>query len=298
MNIALFGTSIAQQFSGNIENILKGLISAGVSLSYFRDLHPFLEDVASKGGFSLPQGAIFSSNEDLPPDVDIFLALGGDGTFLHSLSIVKDNDVKVAGINFGRLGFLTTAKAQEVGSEWIPMLLEGKYDVIERSTLKIVSDALPEGFYPFALNEISIQRRTPYMIGVELKIDGIEIPTYWADGLLIATPTGSTAYSLSVGGPIVTPESGVFVISPIAPHNLNVRPLIVTDHSKIQMRIVSRADEVMLTVDNREVIIPSGSSIVLEKGDFVLKTVSLTKEGFFQALKEKLLWGADKRNNL
>lgn len=298
MNIALFGSDIAPRYSENIAYLLKDLLSAGVGLSYYEGIFPFLQEVAAASSFSLPEGAVFSSYEDIPRETDIFLALGGDGTFLHSLTLVRDNDIKVAGINFGRLGFLTTAKASGEGDEWISALMEGRYDVIERSTLEIRTDSLPADFYPFALNEISIQRRTPYMIGVDLQIDGIGIPTYWADGLLIATPTGSTAYSLSVGGPIVTPQAGVFVISPIAPHNLNVRPLIVPDNADIRMRILSRADEVMLTVDNRELIIPSTAEICLNKGDFSMKTVSLKKENFFQALQEKLLWGADKRNNL
>lgn len=298
MNIALFGTDITFTYSENIERLIKGLLSHGAKLSYYGEIYPFLSEVASQRGFSLPEGELFSSHADLPQDLDLFLALGGDGTFLHSLSIVRDRDVKVAGINFGRLGFLTAAKVTGGENDWISLLLEGRCDVISRATIKVETDSLPEGMFPFALNEISIQRRTPYMIGIDLKIDGIEIPTYWADGLLIATPTGSTAYSLSVGGPIVTPEAGVFVISPIAPHNLNVRPLILPDNVEIEMKITSRADEVMLTVDNREVIIPSTSVIRLKKGEFSMKTLSLSRDGFFQALQEKLLWGADKRNNL
>lgn len=298
MKIALFGTDLAQSYGENIEHLINGLASSGVSFCYYDKLYSILSNVAEQHGFKLPEGAVFSSYDDLGEDPDLFLALGGDGTFLHSLSVVRDRDVKVAGINFGRLGFLTTAKVCSGENDWISLLLEGKYDVISRTTLEIESDSLPEGFFPIALNEISIQRRTPYMIGIDLKIDGIDIPTYWADGLLIATPTGSTAYSLSVGGPIVTPEAGVFVIAPIAPHNLNVRPLILPDNAEIEMKISSRAEEVMLTVDNRELIIPSSSTIRLHKGGFSMKTVSLRKEGFFQALQEKLLWGADKRNSL
>lgn len=298
MNIALFGTDITFTYSENIERLIKGLLSRGAKLSYYEKIFPFLTEVASQRGFTLPEGEIFSSNEDLPQDIDLFLALGGDGTFLHSLSIVRDRDVKVAGVNFGRLGFLTAAKVSSGENDWISSLLDGRCDVINRSTLKVESDSLPEPFFPVALNEVSIQRRTPYMIGIDLKIDGIDIPTYWADGLLIATPTGSTAYSLSVGGPIVTPAAGVFVISPIAPHNLNVRPLILPDNVEIELKITSRADEVMLTIDNREVIIPSASVIRLKKGEFSMKTISLRRDGFFQALQEKLLWGADKRNHL
>lgn len=298
MHIALFGSDIAIGHKEKIGSLIQGLVSGGVALSYYSGLYPLLESISEEMGFDLPEGPLFSSSDDLPEQLDLFLSLGGDGTFLHSLTIVRDRNVKVAGVNFGRLGFLTAAKAGEENGNWIPAILEGKFDVIKRATLRIFSDSLPEDFFPFALNEISIQRRTPYMIGIDLKINGMSLPTYWADGLLIATPTGSTAYSLSVGGPIVTPEAGVFAISPIAPHNLNVRPLIVPDNVEIEMEIHSRAEEVMLTVDNREVIIPSSAKIKLEKGSFSMSTVSLGKEGFFDALQEKLLWGADKRNNL
>lgn len=298
MNIALFGSETILKYSEKIESLIGEFARKGLHLCYYDGLYPHLQEISRERGMVLPEGEIFSSDENLPEGVDLFLALGGDGTFLHSLGIVRDRRVKVAGINFGRLGFLTTAKASDRNNDWISLLLEQKYDVISRSTLRIFSDALPEGFYPYALNEVSIQRRTPYMIGIDLKINDIEIPTYWADGLIVSTPTGSTAYSLSVGGPIVTPQAGVFAISPIAPHNLNIRPLIVQDNAEIEFSIYSEAPEVMLTVDNREVIIPTSSKIRLCKGDFSMSTISLGEEGFFDALQEKLLWGADKRNNL
>ena len=295
MKIALFGTDLAQSYGENIEHLINGLASSGVSFCYYDKLYSILSNVAEQRGFKLPEGAVFSSYDDLGEDPDLFLALGGDGTFLHSLSVVRDRDVKVAGINFGRLGFLTTAKVSSGENDWISLLLEGKYDVISRTTLEIESDSLPEGFFPIALNEISIQRRTPYMIGIDLKIDGIDIPTYWADGLLIATPTGSTAYSLSVGGPIVTPEAGVFVIAPIAPHNLNVRPLIVPQSSTVEISFQGRHPQALLTVDNRSLNIEAGEKIAISRGEFPIKSISINNN-FIAALNQKLLWGEDKRN--
>ena len=156
--------------------------------------------------------------------------------------------------------------------------------------------AFPDDFYPYALNEVSIQRRSPYMLGIDLKIDGIKLPTYWADGLIIATPTGSTAYSLSVGGPIMTPNAKGLIISPIAPHNLNMRPIIVPDSAELELSLSMASEDVMLTVDNKELIIPSNSVVKLKKGEFTMKTASFGREGFFYALREKLLWGADRRN--
>ena len=223
--------------------------------------------------------------------------MGGDGTFLNSLTLIRNKNIPVAGINFGRLGFLTTVKVSSQDDKLIDSLLRGEYDIEKRTLLKLQSDNIPSDFYPYALNEISLQRNTPYMIGIELKIDGEIIPTYWADGLLISTQTGSTAYSLSVGGPIVTPGSNVFIVVPIAPHNLNVRPLIVSDSSILEIKIITKSDKAVLTVDNRSFTVSSENTVRLSKADFYINNVSFSKSGFFDALREKLLWGEDKRNN-
>lgn len=296
MQVALFGLDIAPANGKKIRLLLEELIKYDASFAYYEKVYPLLSVIAEQNGMELPDGAIFSSYEDLPEGTDLFLALGGDGTLLNSLSIIRYRNIDVAGINFGRLGFLTAAKVGEGANEWIGQLLSKQYNIISRPTIKAAFDNMPGDFFPYALNEVYIQRRTPSMISVDLKIDNHMIPTYWADGLLIATPTGSTAYSLSVGGPIVTPASGVFVIAPIAPHNLNVRPLIVPDTVEIEMVIHSRTNDVMLTIDNRELILPSESKVHLSKGDIKMNTVSLREECFFDALKEKLLWGEDRRN--
>lgn len=285
MKVALFGRNLDPKWNGKIEMLLDALASEGAEFCSFQ-------------GLNISRGSLFSSHEDLPGDVDLFLALGGDGTFLNSLTIVRDRPIPIAGINFGRLGFLTTAKVNGDGDKWISLLMEGKYDIEKRSVLSLESAfPLKEGLYPYALNEITIQRKTPYMIGIDLKINGERIPRYWADGILVATPTGSTAYSLSVGGPIVTPGSGVFIIAPIAPHNLNVRPLIIPDTSMIDIEIHTKNGEAVLTVDNRSMKISEENKLRLSKAPFQLNNVTFSKAGFFAALQEKLLWGEDKRNN-
>ena len=163
--------------------------------------------------------------------------------------------------------------------------------------IEVVSD-LPGENFPFALNEVSIQRNSPSMLGIEITIDGDKVPIYWADGFLIATPTGSTAYSLSVGGPIVMPGANVFIVAPIAPHNLNIRPLIVPDTSEITIRIHSRSDGAMLTLDNRSFKMNPDDKLVLRKANFKLNYITPNTSDFFEVLKEKLLWGEDKRNNI
>lgn len=241
-------------------------------------------------------GTDFTSWEDLPADTELFLSLGGDGTFLRSLTFVRDRGIPVAGINFGRLGFLTTARADDSGS-WLDDLLAGRYSVEERGLLTLECDELPEGFYPYALNEISLQRSGARMPAVHVRVDGLDLPTYWADGLVVATPTGSTAYALSVGGPVIFPKSDALVLAPIAPHNLNVRPLVVPFSSTVELRFESRDGEALLAVDNRPVRVSDKVRIVIRRGEYGLRYVEFSDNNFIQALRDKLLWGEDRRNS-
>lgn len=266
---------------------------------YNRDRHGSIEMVKTllreRGATVVCYGTDFSSGEDLPDDTDVFLSLGGDGTFLQSLTFVRDRGIPVAGINFGRLGFLTTARADEAGV-WIDDLLAGRYQVEERSLLRVVCADMPGDFYPFALNEVSLQRRGAGMLSVRVRLDGRELPVYWADGLVVSTPTGSTAYNLSVGGPIVMPSSEVWVIAPIAPHNLNVRPLVVPMTSSVELCFDARDASALLAVDNRPFKIGRGTVVSLSRGRFGLRYAAFSDDNFINALNTKLYWGVDKRN--
>ncbi len=266
---------------------------------YYRDRHDGVEAVKTllceRGATVVCYGTDFRSWEDLPDDTALFLSLGGDGTFLQSLTFVRDRGIPVAGVNFGRLGFLTAVRA-DAGGDWIDALLSGRYNVEERSLLRVVCAALPDGFYPFALNEVAVQRRGTSMLQIHVRIDGRELPTYWADGLVLSTPTGSTAYNLSVGGPVVMPSSDVMVIAPIAPHNLNVRPLVVPIEAAVEFTFHSREEDALITLDNRSCVIPSGTTVSLARGRYGLRYVSLSDDNFISALSTKLFWGADKRN--
>lgn len=250
-----------------------------------------------KGATLACYGEDFFSWEDLPADTGLFLSLGGDGTFLQSLTFVRDRGIPVAGINFGRLGFLTTAQAADA-ARWADDLFAGRFQVEERSLLGVTCTEMPDGFYPFALNEVSLQRRGSGMLSIRVRIDGRELPTYWSDGLVVATPTGSTAYNLSVGGPIVMPSSDVMVIAPIAPHNLNVRPLVVPMSSCVEMRFESRGASALLAVDNRPFDVASGIRIAVSRGRYGLQYASFSDNNFIGALRTKLLWGEDRRNSI
>lgn len=295
MHFALYGRSFGPDAEKRMRVLLEHLSEKGVRVSCYSALASRLR---SCGLGSLAGGAEFTGADDLPGDVDIVLALGGDGTFLSSLTIVGNREIPVAGINFGRLGFLTSAGSGDAGCGVVDRLVAGDCCVERRTLLELSCSGLPADLYPYALNEITIQRSEPYMVGIEVSIDGMRIPTYWADGLLIATPSGSTAYSLSFGGPVVMPGSSVFIITPMAPHNLNVRPLIVPDTSVVEVTIRPSGRRAMVSVDNRSAGMPENARITVRKAPFGLSCVSFGRDGFFEALHEKLLWGEDRRNEI
>lgn len=296
MKIALFGKNIDERSMGDFIRLMHLLNNKpNIEWSVYA---PFYERYKEKVQF--PKGSLFNDYSDLFPDNDLFLALGGDGTILDSLTLVRDKEIPVAGINFGRLGFLTTESVDEQNL-WMDDILKKDYKVNSRTLLHVCKPGLDcclygaGEIYPYALNEVSIQRIEPAMLEIHVKIDGEPIPVYWADGILIATATGSTAYSLSVGGPVVTPDSKVLIISPIAPHNLNVRPLIVPQSSRVELFFTGRVDEAQLTMDNRYFKIGKDETVVVRTADYTLNCITLNNN-FFRALNEKLLWGEDKRN--
>ncbi len=242
---------------------------------------------------------LFSSYEELPEDTNLFLSLGGDGTLLESITFIRERCIPVAGINFGRLGFLTTAQVGE-NNDWLHKLLEGEYHIQERTLLSFdstLSNVIPDNFYKYALNEITLQRQSPAMLEISVTVDDNPLPVYFADGILIGSATGSTAYSLSIGGPVVTPDSKVLIIAPIAPHNLNVRPIIVPETSVIRISYKSRGNDALLTADNRYFLFPQDVGLTISKGSYPLRSISINNS-FIDALNQKLLWGEDKRNML
>ena len=235
-----------------------------------------------------------SSEDDLSldvPECDLAVSLGGDGTLLSSVPLVRDKKIPVAGINFGRLGFLTTSGADKVSA-----LLRGEFTTEKRPLLKVDTKNLPDGFYPYALNEFAVQRKGPAVLELDLKVNGTPIPRYMADGVLVASATGSTAYSLSAGGPVVMPGCKTLIIVPIAPHNLNIRPLVVSDTSSIEVSFSTRYKDATLSADNRSFSLPDGASATFTSSDAGIELVSADND-FMQALSSKLYWGADWRNS-
>lgn len=243
------------------------------------------------GGVELYEAAAPGSLED---GTDALLSIGGDGTFLSAACIAVPSDVPVLGVNFGRLGFLSTCNPEDLPSA----VFERRFGVEERGLLEVSCDVpLAEDFWSFALNETAVSRIGASMLGIDVCVDGEQLPTWWADGLLVATSTGSTAYSLSAGGPICTPDAKVMVVTPVSPHNLNIRPIVLPLSSRIDISLRSRDDRVTFSVDNRTCTIPSGASVRVCAAPVKLRRLSLGQPDFFKALRTRLLWGEDVRNS-
>lgn len=238
----------------------------------------------------------FNEVSSLPVMPDIFLSVGGDGTFLETVMMVKDTGIPVAGVNTGRMGFLANIPGEEIGKS-IDQLCNNEYEIIERSMLEILRPAgLFEGASAVALNEITIQKANLSMITIHVYVNDTILNTYWADGLIVSTATGSTAYNLSAGGPILSPEDESIIISPISPHNLTIRPIVLSGDSKLRMVMEARADEYLATSDFRYKRVSISEEIHISKAASKLKTIMLNGRDFYSTLRNKLMWGADRRN--
>lgn len=227
---------------------------------------------------------------------DFVLTLGGDGTILHAITVVRDTGIPILGINLGRLGFLASIE-KKIIKKAIQYLVKKEFSIVSRSMLGLSSNIPVFEDFPFALNDFTLNKRdTSSMITIHMFIDGILLNSYWADGIIISTPTGSTGYSLSCGGPIIFPNSKTLVITPVAPHNLNVRPIVIPDTHKISLKVEGRTDSFMSTLDSRYETITKEHQIEITKGHFSINFVQLKGHNFMKTISEKLLWGIDKRN--
>ena len=230
---------------------------------------------------------------DIRPGTTMVLSIGGDGTFLGTARMVAEAGIPILGVNFGRLGFLSENKPELVAAP----ILEGRYTIKERAMLEVSAGcSVPGDFWPYALNEAGVYRSGADTVGIQATVGGMELPTYWADGLMAATSSGSTAYNLSAGGPICLPDAEVLLLTPVAPHNLGLRPLVVPAGKAITMKGSSRSGRLSLSMDNRRHEIPSETEISIRTAPFRLRLVDLGQESFIDALRIRLFWGQDVRN--
>ena len=245
----------------------------------------------------LPENtSTFFLSEDLTDAIDFIISLGGDGTLLDTVTLVRNKNIPVMGINFGRLGFLASIGRDEMETA-VNALMKRTMVIDKRVMIHLDSNIPLFGHVPYGLNEFAIHKRdTAPMIKIHTYLNGEFLNTYWADGLIVATPTGSTGYSLSCNGPVVFPESGSFVITPVAPHNLNVRPIVVPDDNIISFEVESRSDFIICALDSRREIINKNVELAVRKESFMFNLVRLNEINFLQTLRTKLTWGFDKRN--
>ncbi len=247
---------------------------------------------------SYPDFETFSSYDDLSDNIEVMFTYGGDGTILRATTYIREKNIPIFGINAGRLGFLATIQKEDIEKS-LKRYFQGNFTISSRNLVAIkTTPEIPElKNMNFALNELVVNRKnTTAMISIDAFLDNEYLSTYWADGLIISTPTGSTAYSLSVGGPILIPESKNFIINPIAPHNLTVRPLIIPYHHKIDLKISSRESEYLISLDSRVYSLPVDTKLEVFSADFAIKLVQFEQNSFIKTLQRKLFWGKDDRN--
>lgn len=252
----------------------------------------FAEVITEQTGKEMTEDQIY--HEAPPEETEMVISFGGDGTFLDTVRLLDTRPVPVLGINYGRLGFLANISKEHM-ADAIRDIAAGKYEVEERILLHAEGDFGQQVGYPYAFNEFSLQKNSTAMVYVEVNINGEQVTTYQGDGLILSTPAGSTAYSLSVGGPILSPNCNAFILAPIASHNLTMRPLVIPDESVMCFRVESRTGDAVATLDSREYVIPSGSCFTLKKSKKSAFLVKLQNISFYQTLRDKMMWGMDSR---
>jgi NAD+ kinase len=291
--VAIFGQSFYPETEKYLKQLLEVLKANSVEFIIEAEYFKLLKKEKSIEGLKN-----VSTFDTLDETVDLFFTIGGDGTILSAVKFVKNLNTPIIGINTGRLGFLASVHKDEIKKS-IEDILDGQYKISERSLLEVKLESEPStlGEFSFALNDVAISRKeTTSMITIETWLDDEFLNSYWSDGIIISTPTGSTGYSLSCGGPIVTPQTKSFIITPIAPHNLNARPLVIPDHLEIKLKISGRENQYLISLDSRLSSLDKDTIVRIKKADFNIKLVWLHNDSFIRTLRKKLLWGQDKRN--
>jgi len=293
MKVAIYGLTCQNNTLEYILELLDELNKESAEIYFEKDFYQLILEEQDVGGFPT-----FTESSGLDTTFDMFVSFGGDGTILRATTFVRDLDIPIVGVNTGRLGFLSTFKKEDV-RKVVKEFVAGAYTIVERSLVEVSSDSdIPEfETLNFALNEITVSRKdTTSMITVETHLNGEYLTSYWADGLIVATPTGSTGYSLSCGGPVIAPMAKSLILTPIAPHNLNARPLVISDETVIKLKVSGREDNHLVSLDSRIATVENGKEIFIRKAPFTIKMIEYTSESFLKTLRNKLLWGEDRRN--
>jgi len=292
MKIALYGKMFSADFAENFRMMFDILKKHHVDLYIHKEFAGFLNE---QEGIDTGACNLFYNHSSLPHDTCFLFSIGGDGTFLETVNLIRDSGIPVIGINSGRLGFLANISREDICSS-LEELFAGNFTLEDRSLLRLTTSKGNLNELNTALNEVTVHKAGMGLISINVELDGEYLNSYWADGLIISTPTGSTAYSMSVGGPIMLPESDTCIISPIAPHNLTVRPIVVPDKKVIRLSINSRSGQFLVALDSRSFTVSSERELIIDKAPYTLKLVKLSNNNFYHTLRNKLMWGMDKRN--
>lgn len=293
MRVVVYAYVLKDHDVPHIQRLFDALHEEGISVYVYG---PYLDLMRDKIVFQKPVGEFDGYIDFTLKKFDFLIALGGDGTILSAITHVRESGVPILGINLGRLGFLASIEKRRI-RDAVQLLAKGRYSIEERGLLYLESSMPLFGDTRFALNDFTILKRdTSSMITIHTYINGSYLNTYWADGIIVATPTGSTGYSLSCGGPIIFPNSNNFVITPVATHNLNVRPVVISDDSIISFDVEGRAENFLCTLDSRFETITSAHQLAVRKNDFSINLVQLHDYGFMDTMRDKLAWGQDSRN--
>jgi len=293
MKVAIYGQTYQDNAIDYVVELLDELQKVNAEVAIEKNFFEFISENRSTASYST-----FTDSEGLDSSFNMFVSFGGDGTILRATTYVRDMGIPIVGVNTGRLGFLSTFKKEDV-RKVVQEFVQGDYTVVERSLVEVSKDAdIPEfRELNFAFNEVTVSRKdTTSMITVETYLDNEYLTSYWADGLIISTPTGSTGYSLSCGGPVIVPTAKSLVLTPIAPHNLNARPLVISDDTEIRLKVSGREDNHLVSLDSRIASVANGTELTIRKAPFAIKMIEYTSESFLKTLRNKLLWGEDKRN--
>ncbi|WBX76085.1 NAD kinase [Tenacibaculum ovolyticum] len=292
--VAIYGQAYNISAEKEIKILLSVLEKNNIVVFFEKEFY----DLLTKNNSLKKKHPTFSHFKDLSNSFDMMFSIGGDGTVLRAVTYIRNLNIPIIGINTGRLGFLATVQKDQI-EEAVHLLLQNKYTIQDRSLLQIETTPQTNAFneLDFALNEITIARRnTTSMIGVRTYLNKEYLTNYWADGLIISTPTGSTGYSLSCNGPVILPDSKSLVITPIAPHNLNARPMVIPDKTLIQLEVSAREKDFLISLDSRITTVPEGTKIKIHKANFSIKSILLENQSHLKTLRSKLLWGEDTRN--
>ncbi len=292
MNVAVYGQRVNKQTAPYFMEFLGVLKDFGWNPVVHTDLKEIL---VKKIGLS-PDTDEFKSHHDLQSGIDLSFSIGGDGTFMKNVKYVRDSGVPVLGINTGRLGFLANVSRDQI-QEAMDLVHSKTYVHQKRSMIRVETENNLFGDDNVALNELVLQKKdTSSMITVHAALEGKYMNSYWADGLIVATPSGSTAYSLSCGGPIITPGCQVHILTPIAPHNLTVRPVVVPDHMPIKLSVEGRSRRFLASLDGHSKSIKQGEELIVHKADYMINVIKFEDNNFLDTIRNKMLWGIDKRN--